>query len=244
MATSSHEVRLGPRPPFNFRRTYAALESTLSRTWRQVLQGRRAQPRRPPCPAGAWPERHRARDGLEPVQRAQRLRQRGLGAPGDARDRRGASSQRNRRLGCPRVRRRPRRARVPLPRVAVYLFHNLEAAEGVATVAAVERFLDRIAALRDGKGNGITAETARAAVELLATRKILDAARETELRALITTVRHGARPDEVVPAPEIDPKRAKIAQAFVLWINEWREVARIASARRDTRSAGVGDGTT
>jgi hypothetical protein len=121
------------------------------------------------------------------------------------------------------------------PAVASYLFENLEASEGVAAVAGVERLLERIATLRDGKAQGVPPEAGRAAVDLLATRKILEPAREAELRSLIETVRRGAQPDEVVPAPEIDPRRVQVAQAYVTWINEWREVARVAIARRDYR---------
>lgn len=121
------------------------------------------------------------------------------------------------------------------PDVARFLFDNLEASVGVAAVTGVERFLDRVAALRDGKATGVDAGAARAAVALLATRKIVDAARETELRALIETARRGAQPDEVVPAPVLDPERSQVASAFVTWLHEWREVARVAIARRDYR---------
>ena len=121
------------------------------------------------------------------------------------------------------------------PEVAAFLFENLAAAEGVAAVAGVERFLDRIAALREGKAPGVSAETAKAAVELLATRKILDAARESELRRLLAIVRQGARPEEVGPAPTSGPRRGQVARAFITWAHEWREVARVAIARRDYR---------
>lgn len=121
------------------------------------------------------------------------------------------------------------------PAVANFLFNNLDANDGIAAVAGVERFLERIAALRAGKADGVPAEAAGAAVDLLATRKILDGPREAELRTLIETVRRGARPEEVVPAPEIDPRRVEVAHAYITWIHEWREVARVAIARRDYR---------
>jgi hypothetical protein len=72
-------------------------------------------------------------------------------------------------------------------------------------------------------------------VELLATRKIVDAAKEAELRALIETARLGARPDEVIEPPEMDPRRHDVAESYINWLNEWREVARVAVSRRDYR---------
>jgi len=76
-------------------------------------------------------------------------------------------------------------------------------------------------------------EAGRAAIELLATRKVLDAEKEARLRSLLEVVRGGARPSEVVPAPESDPRREAVAEALVAWLHEWREVARLAITRRD-----------
>ncbi len=106
---------------------------------------------------------------------------------------------------------------------------------GVAAVAGVQRFLDRIDLLRDGKAPSIDASTSQTAVELLATRKIVDPAKEAELRALIETARLGARPDEVIEPPEMDPRRRDVAESYINWLNEWREVARVAVSRRDYR---------
>jgi hypothetical protein len=119
------------------------------------------------------------------------------------------------------------------PAVSRFLFDNLEASVGAGAVAGVERFLDRVALLRDGKGDGASADDARAGAALLATRKILDADREARLRALVQVARLGARQEEVTPVAEVDPGRPKVAQAFIDWLNEWREVARVAVARRD-----------
>ncbi len=121
------------------------------------------------------------------------------------------------------------------PAASRFLFENLEASVGTAAVAGVEQFLDRVAQLRAGTATGVNADDARAAAELLATRKIIDVAREGELRALIEKARLGARPDEVIPAPAVDPSRSDVADEFVAWLNEWREVARMAIARRDYR---------
>jgi len=98
---------------------------------------------------------------------------------------------------------------------------------------ASDGFLYRIDQLRDGTAASIDADSGRAAVELLATRKIVDAAREADLRALIETARRGAQPDEVILAPEIDLRRREIAETYINWLNEWREVARVAISRRE-----------
>jgi hypothetical protein len=119
------------------------------------------------------------------------------------------------------------------PVVAAYLFENLRASEGVAAAAGVERFLDRIALLRDGKAQAVPADAGKAAVELLATRKILEPAREAELRALIEIVSAGARSEEVVQPTGVNPRRAEVARAYIDWLDEWREVARVAISRRD-----------
>jgi hypothetical protein len=38
-----------------------------------------------------------------------------------------------------------------------------------------------------------------------------------------------------VAAAEKDPRKVEVAQAFIRWLHEWREIARIAIARRDYR---------
>jgi hypothetical protein len=121
------------------------------------------------------------------------------------------------------------------PQVATFLFENLQASSGAAAVAGVERFLDRVDALRKGEAGAIASDTARAAAALLATRRIIDEKRTSELRALIAAARRGAQPHEVIPAPQMDPKRRDVAAAYISWLNEWREVARVAIARRDYR---------
>jgi hypothetical protein len=121
------------------------------------------------------------------------------------------------------------------PEASRFLFENLAPAVGPAAAAGVGLLLDRVGALRDGKAKGVSPEQGRAAVELLAQRKIVDAAREAELRALIDAVKRGARPEELMAAAERDPRKVEVAEAFVRWLREWREIARIAIARRDYR---------
>jgi hypothetical protein len=121
------------------------------------------------------------------------------------------------------------------PDVSAFLFQNLEATTGVAAVVGVERFLDRYALLRDGKAPNVNVEQGKAAAGLLAIRRIVDPARERELRKLIETARLGARSEEVAAPAEVDPRRLEVAAAYINWLNEWREVARVAIARRDYR---------
>ena len=126
---------------------------------------------------------------------------------------------------------------VRYPEVAAFLFESLEASVGVAAVAGVQRFLDRIDLLRDGKAPNINPEQGRAAIELLTTRKIVDTTKAAELRQLIETAQLGARPDEVIIPAQMDPHRHEVAETYIHWLNEWREVARVAISRRDYRIA-------
>ncbi len=126
---------------------------------------------------------------------------------------------------------------VRYPAVSAFLFENLEATTGIAAVAGVHRFLDRIDALCDGKAPNVDPQQGKAAVDLLATRKIVDATKAAELRQQIETARLGARPDEVIVPTEMDPHRHEVAKAYINWLNEWREIARVAISRRDYRIA-------
>lgn len=126
---------------------------------------------------------------------------------------------------------------VRYPQVSRFLFENLEATVGIAAVIGAERFLDRIDMLRQGKAPSIEPAVQQEALELLSKRKIIDENRATELRKLIETARLGARPDEVIEPSEMDPRRREVAGAYINWLNEWREVARVAIHRRDYRIA-------
>jgi hypothetical protein len=121
------------------------------------------------------------------------------------------------------------------PEVSRYLFDNLQANVGVAAVVGVELFLNRIDQLREGKADGVNVEAGQAAVALLATRRIIDPERAQRLRGLIEAAKLGARPDEVATAAPEDPRRSNVAESYIHWLHEWREVARVAIGRRDYR---------
>jgi hypothetical protein len=38
-------------------------------------------------------------------------------------------------------------------------------------------------------------------------------------------------------APPLDPRRVDVAQRYISWLHEWREIARVAVARLDYRLA-------
>lgn len=126
---------------------------------------------------------------------------------------------------------------VRLPAVSAFLFQSLHADTGPAAVAGVRLFLDRIDQLREGKAPNIDPEAGRAAVELLATRKIVDATKATEMRSLIQTAQLGAQPGELIEPPTVPAQQVDSVSAYVNWLNEWREVARVAISRRDYRIA-------
>jgi hypothetical protein len=125
----------------------------------------------------------------------------------------------------------------PFPSAERFLFDNLKPEAGVKSVRAVEVYLDRLAALRDGKAEGVSADEGRAAVERLATRGVVTPDIEKELRQRIASARRGARPEEVIPAAVPDVELEQAAREFIAWCHEWREVARSAITRRDYRIA-------
>jgi hypothetical protein len=119
------------------------------------------------------------------------------------------------------------------PSVERFLFSDLAPATGPASVAGVERFLERVSMLREGKANLPNVDDGKGAVELLAARKILDEIQESELRRLIAVAKGGARASEFRAAAAMAPERQQQAIAFMSWLHEWREVARVAIKRRD-----------
>jgi hypothetical protein len=122
------------------------------------------------------------------------------------------------------------------PGVAQFLFADLAPSTGPAVVAGAERFLERISMLRDGRAPGVAPEAGKGACELLAVRRLLDDGQEAELRQLIATAKSGAQPHEL-RVSEPDPARDEQTRAFVVWLSEWREIARIAIKRRDYQIA-------
>lgn len=118
------------------------------------------------------------------------------------------------------------------PRVERFLFAELSSTKKVPSLVEVERFLERANLLREGSVLGVELEEGRGALELLAARQILNEAKETELRQLIAVAKSGMRGDLRQPEA-LTAEREQQAIAFLNWLREWREVARVAIKRRD-----------
>jgi hypothetical protein len=119
------------------------------------------------------------------------------------------------------------------PEQAAYVFAGLDAQSGVASVPACKRFLDRVAALREGSdaGRAATREADRAAAALLEERRILTPEHERRLRALI------AQAMQLSELPSVDVAREREVQSaahrFKAWLDDWRATAAATISRRD-----------
>jgi hypothetical protein len=94
-------------------------------------------------------------------------------------------------------------------------------------------FLDRCAALRDGTdpARASTREEDKAAIALLAARRIVDKDEEQRLRKLIADATSLADlPVMAEPDPAVRQQTAKKLDA---WLRDWRESARVLITRRD-----------
>jgi len=131
--------------------------------------------------------RRRARHRLEALHRVARVRGTSRGAHRNEGNRSRSSHQRDRRLGAPAF----AAARAVLEaRFLTQPFScsdNLEANVGVSGSGRLRTLLGSVEALRDGKAAAVNADAGRAAVELLGLRRLVDAKRVSELRALIAT---------------------------------------------------------
>jgi hypothetical protein len=117
------------------------------------------------------------------------------------------------------------------PTVERFLFDGVRAGEGPEAVSSVERFLTNVGQLKEGRAEGIDDQRGRAALALLAERKLFTDADAQRLRELFEITKQGA-PPAPLPPPE-DPTQASAVEDYVKWISEWREVARFAIHRRD-----------
>lgn len=119
------------------------------------------------------------------------------------------------------------------PEQAAYVFAGLTAKSGPESIAVVQTFLDRVAALRTGSEPARKAFKAadKGAVELLARRRILDAKLDEHLRGLIASATTLAPAGKVVEAEPED--RQALASKLEAWLNDWRETARVLVTRRD-----------
>ena len=120
-----------------------------------------------------------------------------------------------------------------------YIAGGLEAQTGTASVAVVQRVVDRYAALRDGtdaKREGTRAADKKVA-ELLAVRNVLSPAIESTYRSHLAKAR--AIAPDLPDAPLADSQKAYLeaAMEFHISVTEWREIARQTITRRDYQIA-------
>ena len=120
------------------------------------------------------------------------------------------------------------------PAAGAFLFEGLAAGEGPEAVTAVALFVERYKQLQRGAAPNVPAQDAQAAIALLARRLLVTPGILDRLETLVATAQRGAAPLPVTPA---DPASEEAIQAYVAWISEWREVARLAVQRRDYRIA-------
>lgn len=114
------------------------------------------------------------------------------------------------------------------PKARAFLLQGLVATKGPQAVAFVRLFIERVAALRDGTANGVSAEEGSEAVRLLAERKIFDAETEEQLGVYLSLIEDGAEPDAALDFASMTLK----FEAYRKWLHEWREVARATFNQR------------
>jgi hypothetical protein len=120
-----------------------------------------------------------------------------------------------------------------------YIAGGLVAQTGAASVAVVERVVDRYAALRDGTDpeRGSTRALDRQVADLLATRGVLSPAIEAMYREHLANAKAIAPTLPEAPLLEGEKEYREAAMDFHISVNEWREIARDTITRRDYQIA-------
>ncbi len=124
------------------------------------------------------------------------------------------------------------------PEQYAFVFDNLEAQTGVASVASVKTFLDRLDLLESGKDRKATRKVDQAALAKLAVRGIPSAER-ARMRGLLAVAQgssaempegsEASAEQEKAAAKELDEARLAVWR----WFSEWSEIARGDIKRRD-----------
>lgn len=118
------------------------------------------------------------------------------------------------------------------PAQHAFVFKDLRAARGAASLLSVTRFLDRLDALEGATDRASTRVADQAALATLALRGI-DAKERARVRALLAQAEHsaddGASDDDELTPEEMD-QALRDLRAFY---EEWSAVARLCVTRRD-----------
>jgi hypothetical protein len=124
---------------------------------------------------------------------------------------------------------------VNFPDQLAYIFDGLKAAEGPEAVGGVKAFIDRVTKLAEGTdtARAATKDQDRAAADLLAKRKILDAETEKRLRALIEDATRLAPAPIALPSIEDSPEYRAATTGLHAWLTDWRGQGRNIIRRRD-----------
>ena len=114
------------------------------------------------------------------------------------------------------------------PEQDAFVFENLEPGSGIAAVAAVATFLDRLDALEGGAERKSSRKHDHDALDTLAQRGITKEQRK-EMRSLVSWI-------ESTPAQPVTTQRSPREAALLAiydWVQDWTDCARTVITRRD-----------
>jgi hypothetical protein len=122
------------------------------------------------------------------------------------------------------------------PDQQAFVFQDLSAQTGVASVASVSTFLDRLDTLESGEGRAATVAADQAALAKLALRGI-DAKERAKTRGYLAVVSGPSSEAAELPSAEDDEAAAaelrEARLAVWRWYSEWSEIAKAVIKRRD-----------
>ena len=115
------------------------------------------------------------------------------------------------------------------PEQDAYVFENLAPGAGIAAVAAVATFLDRLDALESSADRKTMRKADHAALAVLEQRGITKEQRK-EMRTLVKWIE--STPAQPTTTPQQSPREAALL-AMYDWVQDWSECARTVITRRD-----------
>jgi hypothetical protein len=124
------------------------------------------------------------------------------------------------------------------PKQYQYIFNNLEASTGAAAVGAVNTYVQRVQTLRDGTDpDRIPHRTKDSeAIKRLEKRKLAGTQLEKELLSWVEKAQAFTLPPEPSQfQKKLEEQLQLNAHNFKLWLDDWRETARVGVQRKDYR---------